>query len=225
MLVFGHPIFPNKKNCCAMPDIKEKIIPPQRQGGKKDIEHTVTAVDDDDARKLFVTARNRLLDVNNWHNISSTVSAKFHLTDANGKEVDRTAEKNDYFKIALPAPGPAAGKGFDWVVIEAIEEKSDTSGPYESIGVRVRPASDPAKKGENVAHFFDSAATSTFLVERDGKTVSACVFGRNEKPNTKDTDNIVDKVRNALVGGGAIAGLSNIQWKSLVTGLIAMKKD
>ena len=208
-----------------MPDIKEKIIPPQKEGGKKDIEHVVTAADDDDARKLFVIARNRLLEVNRWHEISSTVSAKFHLTDANGSEVNRTVEKDDHIKIDVPGPGPAEGKGFDWVVIEAIEEKSDTSGPYESIGIRVRPTSDPTKKGENVAHFFNSDATSTFLVERRGKTVSASVFGRNEKPNTKDTTNVVDKVRNAVIGTGAIMGLSNIQWKSLVIGLIAMEKN
>jgi hypothetical protein len=208
-----------------MPDIKEKIIPSQKDGGKKDIQHSVTAVDDDDARKLFVIAWNRLIDINNWGKISGPMSAKFQLTDHNVKEVNRTAEKNDYFKIDLPGPGPAEGKGFDWVIIEAIEEKSDTSGPYESIGIRVRPASDPTQNGENVAHFFDSDATSTFLVERHDKTVTASVFGRNEKPNTKDTDTVVDKIRNAVVGAGAIAGLSNIQWKSLVTGLIAMEKN
>jgi hypothetical protein len=208
-----------------MPDIKEKIIPSQKDGGKKDIEHSVTAVDNDDARKLFVIARNRLLDVNNWDKVSGALSAKFRLTDNKGFEVDRTAEKDDYFKIALPAPGPAEGKGFDWVKIEAIEEKSDTSGPYESIGIRVRPASDPTQNGENVAHFFDSDATSTFLVERHDKKVTASVFGRNEKPNTKETDKVVDKIRNAVVGAGAIAGLSNVQWKNLITGLIAMQKS
>jgi hypothetical protein len=208
-----------------MPDIKEKIIPSQKDGGKKDIEHSVTAVDNDDARKLFVIARNRLLDVNNWDKVSGVLSAKFHLTDSSGSEVDRTAEQDDYFKIGLPAPGPADGRGFDWVKIEAIEEKSDTSGPYESIGIRVRPASDPTQNGENVAHFFNSDATSTFLVERHEKKVTASVFGRNEKPNTKETDKVVDKIRNAVVGAGAIAGLSNIQWKSLITGLIAMQKS
>lgn len=209
-----------------MSDIKEKIVPPQKEGGKKDIQHTVTAVDDDDARKLFVIARNRLLDINGWDKVCGPVSAKFHLTDADGKDVERTAEKNDFFKIALPAPGPAEGKGFDWVQIEAIEDKSDSTGPYESIGLRVRPSSDPTQKNvENVAHFFDSDATSSFIVERRGKTVTASVLGRNEKPNTSDTDNVVDKIRNAVVGAGAIAGLSNVQWKSLVTGLIAMEKS
>ncbi len=209
-----------------MPDIKEKMVPPQKDGGKKDIQHSVTAADDDDARKLFFIARNRLLDINSWDKLCGPVSAKFHLADANGSDVDRTAEKNDFFRISLPAPGPAEGRGYDWVRIEAIEDKSDSTGPYESIGLRARPSSDPTQKNvENVAHFFDSDATSSFIVERRGRTVTASVLGRNEKPNTDDTTNVVDKIRNTVVGAGAIAGLSNVQWKSLVTGLIAVEKN
>lgn len=203
-----------------MPDIKEKIIPPQREGGKKDFEHKVTAMDLDDARKLFVIARNRLLNVNHWHDVAG-FSAKFHLTDQQGNDVERTAEDGDHFRIALPAPGPNEGDGEDWVMIEQIEDKSDSQGPYESIAFRVRPAQNPKKGGENVAHFFSEEATSTFLVERREKEVLAAVYGRNEKPNTKTT-NVVDKVRNAIVGVTAIAGLSNIQWKNLIHGLIAM---
>ena len=203
-----------------MSDIKEKIVPPQHEGGKKDIEHTVTAIDNDDARKLFVIARNRLLDVNRWHELVGALSAKFILTDANGSEVHRTAEIGDYFKIDVPGPGSSDGKGFDWVFIEAIEDKSDSTGPYESTAMRVRPSVNPTEKGENVAHFFKDSATSSFVVERHEKTVTACVLGRNEVPNT-ETSNLVDKVRNTLVGTTAIAGIANIQWGSLAKGLIA----
>jgi hypothetical protein len=45
------------------------------------------------------------------------------------------------------------------------------------------------------------------------------VHGRNEKPNT-NSDAVADKIRNTLVGLGAIAGFSKIQWKNLVKGLI-----
>jgi hypothetical protein len=205
-----------------MPDIKEKIVPFQHEGVKKDIEHSVTAIDDESARKLFIIARNRLLDINRWHELVGPLSAKFILTDANGKAVHRTAEIGDYFKIDLPAPGPAEGKGFDWVHIEAIEDKSDSAGPYESTGLRVRPSVNPEEKGENVAHFFKEVATSSFVVERKEKTVTASVYGRNESPNTK-TNNIIDKVRNAVVGVTAIAGFSNVQWNGLVKGIIAQE--
>jgi hypothetical protein len=205
-----------------MENVKEKIVPPQVEGGQKNIEYEVTAVDIDDARKLFFIARNRLLDINRWHDLAGALSAKFTLTDGDGTEVNRTAEKGDRLKIRLLAPGPVEGEGSDWVQIEAIEEKSDSTGPYESIALRVRPASNPGK-GENVAHFFNDESTSSFVVERRDKIVKASVFGRNEIPNT-ETKNIADKVRNAIVGATAIAGLSNVQWNNLVKGLIAMRK-
>jgi hypothetical protein len=205
-----------------MADVKEKIVPPQHEGGKKDIEHKVTAIDDDDARKLFFIARNRLLDVNRWHELADGPSARFTLTDAKANDLHRTAEKNDYFKIDLPGPGTIEGEGFDWVFIEEVDDRSDSTGPSERIAMRVRPSEHP-EKGENVAHFFSDHATSTFMVERNGREVTASVLGRNEVPNTA-TNKVIDKVRNAVVGTTAIAGLSNIQWKNLVKGLIAMDK-
>ncbi|MFZ6010974.1 MAG: hypothetical protein ACOYXT_11575 [Bacteroidota bacterium] len=203
-----------------MSDIKEKIIPPQYVGGKKDVEHAQQAADEESARQLFMIARNRLLDINHWNEFSGSISANFSLTDHGGNTVTRTAEKGDYFKIDLPAPGPREGEGYDWVFIEAIEEKSDSAGSYESTAMRVRPAPNPQKKGENVAHFFKDDATSSFVVERRCTLVTAGVHGRNEIPNTATSD-VADKVRNAVVGTTAILGLANIQWNNLAKGLIA----
>jgi hypothetical protein len=197
-------------------------VPPQVEGVKKDIEHTVTTADENDARKLFMIARNRLMDVNHWDRYSGSVTSKFRLTDPQGHEIDRTAEKDDYFRIDLPAPGSAEGKGYDWVRIETIDDNPDPDGPNESIAIRVRPSPNPLEKGENVAHFFKDSATSSFVLERNGKQVTAAVYGRNELPNT-ETSNVIDKVRNAVVGATAIAGLANVQWKNLLKGLIETK--
>jgi hypothetical protein len=198
---------------------KRSIVPSQNEGTQKDIEHIVTAVDENDARKLFMIARNRLVDVNHWHEYSGSMSATFQLTDQYGKEVNRTAEKGDYFKINIPAPGSIEGNGFDWVNIEAIEDVSNPDGDIERIALRVRPASNPKEKGENVAHFFSEDSTSSFIIERLGNQLKAAVYGRNERPNTS-TSNLIDKVRNVIVGVTAILGFSNIQWKNLVKGLI-----
>jgi hypothetical protein len=147
------------------------------------------------------------------------MSATFQLTDQYGKEVNRTAEKGDYFKINIPAPGSVEGHGFDWVNIEAIEDISNPDGDIERVALRVRPASNPREKGENVAHFFSEDSTSSFIIERLGNQLKAAVYGRNETPNTS-TSNLIDKVRNVIVGVTAILGFSNIQWKNLVKGLI-----
>src|SRR5688572_8624505 len=98
---------------------KKAIIPPQQTGAQKDIEHVVKTVDENDGRKLFMIARNRLVSVNHWHEYAAPFTGTFKLTDERGQEVDRTAEMGDYFKIDIPAPGSAAGKGYDWVRIEA----------------------------------------------------------------------------------------------------------
>jgi hypothetical protein len=197
-------------------------VPSQHEGSKKDIDHTVRAADDNDARKLFMIARNRLVDVNHWADISKPVTATFKLTDAQGNVLNRTAEKGDFFRIDLPAPGPNEGEGYDWVRIETIEEQGRPDEEVERIVIQVRPTPAPINDRENVAHFFDERATSSFMVERKGTEVTAAVFGRNEVPNTS-TSNVVDKVRNAMVGTSAILGFSNVQWKNLVKGLIEGK--
>lgn len=193
------------------------IVPPQTEGSKKDIEEKVAAVDENDARKLFAMARERLMSVNAWHTFSGP--AHFQLTDRRGVAVERTAERGDYFKINIHVPGPVKGDGYDWVYIEEIEERSDPDGHDEYIAMRVRPTSNPTKDAGDVAHFFSAESTSSFIVSRSYQDVSAAVYGRNEKPNT-ETDNIVDKVRNTVVATTAILGLSNVEWGSLVKGLL-----
>lgn len=207
-----------------MSDASNKIIPPQHDGGKKDIEHRVEAGEINDARKLFFVARNRLLDVNHWHEYASPISGKFQIVDGEGREVDRTAEMGDYLRIDIPAPDNEEGHGFDWVKIEAIEDESDSTGPNEKIAFRVRPSASPTDPAHHAAHFFNEEATSTFVVERNDREVKAAVYGRNEVPNT-DADNTKDKIRNTLVGLGAMLGASNVQWGNLVKGLIVMKKE
>lgn len=197
-------------------------VPPQEKGTEKDIDHSIEAVDENDARKLFMIARNRLVDVNHWKDFSGAASATFRLTTPEGKELNRTVEKGDLFKIDLPAPGPAEGRGYDWVKVEAVEESGNPNGEKETIAIRVRPTPSPLTPGDNTAHFFNEKATSSFVLERDGKKVTAAVYGRNEMPNT-ETTNLLDKVRNAIVGSTAILGFSNVQWKNLVKGLIETK--
>lgn len=201
-----------------MAKAEEEIVPDQQLGAQKDIIHKVEAVDVNDAQRLFLTARNRLVDVNHWNEYSAL--GRFQLFDSEGNEVFRTAEIGDYFRISIAAPGPVAGDGYDWVRIEAIADHSDVEGYEEYMAMRVRPAGNPLnEKKEDTAHFFSEESTSSFLVKREGTSVTASVFGRNEVPNTS-ASSVIDKVRNQVVAATAIAGLSNIQWRALVTGLL-----
>ena len=195
----------------------ENIVPPQQEGGETNTESVETFDNEQAAKEFYGVVRNRLLNVNAWHDYAGTGTAEFQLTDAAGAEVERTAQKGDYFMIDIPGPGSLTGEGYDWVQIEEVVEEGDEES--DSIAIRVRPASNPRNEKQDVAHFFTDAATSNFIVKRQGTEVSAAVRGRNEKPNTK-AEAVIDKARNTAVATGAITGFSNYQWKSLVTGLL-----
>lgn len=193
-------------------------VPPQEAGGKTDIEAHLEAADRAEAHKIFAEAKKRLLDVNHWSSISRGISASFVLTDCRGTVKKCSPQVGDYLRIDIPGPGTAAGDGFDWVRIEMIEEEPDCLGPKEFVVMRVRPASQPEKK-KSTAHFFEPDATSSFMVKREGRRITAEVHGRNEKSNPQG-ESLADSIRNALVSIGAQAGLSKIQWEKLVKGIL-----
>jgi hypothetical protein len=195
----------------------EKIVPDQQTGGKTDVEESVACNDEQEARDFFRIVKERLQNVNRWHDSAGKLSADFHLTDASGDEVSRLVQEGDYIRIKIPAPGTKAGEGYDWVKVEKIEDKTNDTGDHEAYGMTVRPASHPNNSKEDTAHFFEDKATSSFLVKRTGNEITGAVRGRNEVPNTA-TGLPLDKARNALVGVGAVVGLSNPNWKSVVNG-------
>jgi len=194
----------------------EEVIPEHNGGTQTNTESSVHLSSEAEAKKFFTEAKHRLLNINNWHQYAGRASAEFQLTDHFGKSVTRLPQKGDHFKIDIPGPGTVTGEGHDWVQVEAIEEDD------VSIGIRVRPVSNPTNERKDVAHFFTGDATSTFIVKREGEKIIAGVYGRNEKPNT-NSETLKDKIRNAAIATGAISGFSKLQWKSLVNGLI--KKD
>jgi hypothetical protein len=195
---------------------KENIVPGQYTGKKIDTEIAVECGTEEEAKTLYQAAKEKLLDVNHWHEVAGKALAKFHITDANGQEVNRTVREGDYFKIDIPGPGSKTGEGYDWVRVESVDETE------ESTGVRVRPAPNPTNKDEQVAHFYSEQSTSNFIVTREGKKVTASVYDRNTSTN-EEAGNVADAIRNSTVGAGAITFFSKIQWTALVNGLL--KRD
>lgn len=199
---------------------KEIPLPEKEEGTQKDIEAKEKTATVEEAKQLFETAKNRLLNVNSWDKICGKASAVFKLTDDRGNEVEGEPKVGYHFKIDIPAPGSKAGKGFDWVRVEAIEEDQNKNEDREFLLIRVRPSDNPLTNSNDVAHFFSDKSTSNFLVLREKNVVTAAVLGRNETANTEASTSLLDKLRNAVVGTGAVGGLSNLQWKSLVNGVL-----
>jgi hypothetical protein len=196
----------------------QPLIPAQKEGGKFDVSYSATASTPEEAHAVFMTAADRLLSVNDWKKISGALSSEFSLMDAHGNYVDRKARINDYFKIDIPAPGPLAGEGYDWVHIQAIQDQREPRGHSEIVSILVHPSPAPDQHREDVAHFFDSEASSSFVVSREDRVVTAAVHSRNEKPNVESVS-LADKVRNAVVSAGAFLGFSRLQWQALLRGL------
>jgi len=192
------------------------IIPKQNDGIETNTESSTELTSEQEAKQFFEKVKQRLLNVNRWHQYAGNMTADFQLTDEKGNLVNREPVKGDHFKINIPGPGSKSGEGNDWVQVEAIDEDDG------SVGIRVRPVTNPTNQRKDVAHFFSEDTTSSFMVKREGNKVTAGVYGRNEKPNTQ-TETFADKIRNAAVATGAMSGFSKLQWKSLVNGLV--KKD
>jgi hypothetical protein len=206
---------------CNMPNAFENI-PPQVEGEKTDTIHIVDCPTQEQAHHLFLLAKDRLKDISMWHQFSGFGSARFAITDTQGKELYKMAEKGDIFYINLPAPGPLAGDGKEWVRIEAMDLLEDAKAESEYLTMTVRPVANPRhQNGGSIAHFYSHNATSTFIVERYKNHVSVAVHGRNETPNTNT--NLYDTVRNTIVALAAREGLSFPQWKSLVKGILEYK--
>lgn len=105
--------------------------------------------------------------------------------------------------------------------IEKIEEIKKRESEW--IIIQVRPAPSPLNEKEDVAHFFDSDATSTFIITRENNLVYATIHGRNEKTNNADQP--IDNLRNKVVSKLAAAGFSSIQWKRLCTAFLEQPEN
>jgi len=201
-----------------MEDDTHKLVPEQKGGVQKNIRHDVVLDSIDDAEELFVIAKDRLLNVSQWQQTAASASAEFQLTDKYGNELGRPAHSNDLIRIKIPAPGTDTGDGYDWVHIEAITYDDYPDQEYETFAMRVRPTTNPKTSGDETAHFFSDAATSTFVIERRARHVIALYHGRNEIPNTGP--DLPDTARNVTVSLGAWLLGSDAQWMSLIKGFL-----
>jgi hypothetical protein len=194
------------------------IVPRQEEGVVINAENSVTFDNPEGAKKMFETAKQRLLDVNQWQALAGKLLADFQLTDASGREVNGPVQEGWYFRIDIPGPGSNAGEGYDWARVEAVRGYQE--GEVESLGIRVRPAPNPTGRGGETAHFYAETATSSFIVSREGNRVTAAIYDRNTQPNT-DAQTAGDQMRNVLAGVAGMISFSKLQWRRLAEGLLA----
>jgi len=198
--------------------IGEQFVPGQYTGSQSETIEYRVADDEESARNLFISAKQKLTDINQWHRFCGFLSPAFQLTDSSGLSISRLPIESDYIRINIPGPGTRVGRGFDWVYIERLRHIILDS-KQELFFMQVRPAAYPQSGEKDIAHFFKNSATSSFMIVRELLQVTAAVYGRNEVPNT-ETANSIDNIRNQVVGSSGAIGLSVMQWKSLVSAIL-----
>lgn len=209
-----------------MGDKRTTGVPVQYTGRHSDVEETRTFNTVELARDAFRTGCNRLKDINNWAVFSKGLTAEFALVDGNGAILRRAPAPGDYIRIDLPGPGTSQGDGYDWVQIESVEETGSADSDEQQLIIRVRPSENPystnqqhtATTQEDPAHFFNSKATSTFLLHRLANKITAGVHGRNEE--TSAPESTLDNIRNKMVSSLAALGAARLQWKNLCEGIL-----
>ncbi|MCC8426392.1 hypothetical protein [Mucilaginibacter sp. UR6-11] len=194
-------------------------LPPQITGRQTDFIHEHKYDTLEAAHQAFQAAAGRMLSVNNWHDYAGAGSARFTLCNNQGEALAVMAEEGFFISIDVPGPGPDAGSGVEWVLVEKLASEGGAHTAEEYVLMTVRPVADPRKTNAEIAHFYTDESTSTFIVRRDGMVASAGAHGRNETPNNEGVD-LHDKIRNTAVALMARIGLSGGQWQKLVNGLI-----
>ena len=198
-----------------------EIIPAQHTGVSASSKSRIKCRNGNQAQEAYRVAATRLLNVNHWHDYAGIATAAFRLTDREGNPLNREVAKGDYIRINIPGPGNPEGNGDDWVQVLQVGNKNQDHLQLTYLTVRV--SDNPLDAKTATAHFFDQAATSTFVVYRENLTITAAVYGRNERVNRK-TGNWFTRLRNWLIYMGAQLVFSNLQWKSLTRGLLRQEQ-
>ncbi|MBE8715151.1 hypothetical protein [Sphingobacterium hungaricum] len=192
-------------------------IPKQIEGNQVDCRESIQLPSLYEAEQFYRETRSRLLDVNNWHRITKSPSAKFCIIDELETKHYRQVRINDFIRIDIPGPGLPSAGGFDWVQVEQIDEEKKTD--WQRITLTLRPCADPTNDNPDTAHFYKKISTSTLVVEQKATDINLHFAGRNEVIN-KDNEQFSDNFRNFLIGLFAKMGISFPQWKALIQGLI-----
>ena len=200
----------------------EKLVPAQLRGKGTELFTEKQMTDEESAVQLFHKAVDRMLHPQYWKDIAST-GAIFIPCDHSGIALNRELKERDLIRINIPGPGPAAGDGYDWVKVAKLSLGNKAKGTDMEAALQLLTVPSPGDDGK-ASHFFKTGATSSFIITLRDNTVHAAYFGRNEELNNR-TGKLLDDIRNTLVGAGALAGLSELQWQSLLDGFLGSEHE
>ncbi|GAB3432523.1 hypothetical protein [Niabella aquatica] len=198
-------------------------VPKHTKGGYHDTESCKCFEHEERVLEEFDLLKQRFFNINHWKEYAGKGSAAFCMYNVEGKPADRAPVQGDYIRIDIPAPGNIEAKGYDWVQIKKISNAFPKKTEKENLLIECAPSIDPTGSDPiNIAHFYNEAATSTFMISRSEKCIYAGIYGRNEQPNFKRAS-LPDKLRNSIIAVGGIIGFSKMEWKPLTEGLLSFQ--
>ena len=170
----------------------------------------------------YESVKEKLFNINNWHQLAGKEKALFFHTDKKGTIVDRCPKVGDHIKIKLPGIQNIFKDIFDWVQIIQIENITAIK-DLRLLKMTLRPTKDPQTSELKTAHFLDNDATNTILLAMDKQHIQISIHGRNEKVNTFPFPYILKNIRNQIIAKTGFIGLNSIQWQCFVEGLLDKK--
>lgn len=176
------------------------LVPQNTEGVATDITHSMPAETTEDAEDLFVDAKDRLLDVNNWAKYGNLSRVHFRLADHNGHPVSRHMRRTDHIVIHIDGSDNAAD--VDWFTIDALEYDDYPDQNAETFAIRLSPTQQTGTGASTAGNA--GTDTSTIVVERQGVSLIATYHGRN---------NITDE-------SDVWHGLEVNEWQQLMNGLL-----
>lgn len=177
-------------------------------------EHTYP--DEQTAKQEFENAKLKLFNINLWSHLEG-IDSTFVLYDERGRRTNAEMPKVGYYiKIVLPV-----SKIENWVKVTDITTKEKMA---EFV---VHPSEKPAERTDEekvIEHFFIKEASSTFRVERQGKTLIGYEIGKNEGINNRGEEAGDRALINTLIAEGGWAGVQELQWDKLIYFFVCPKE-
>ncbi|QMW01577.1 hypothetical protein [Spirosoma foliorum] len=173
------------------------------------VSHT-TLPDERAADEAFARSVTKLLNVNGWSALSS-IAADFALYSSAGKaKPEGPVDVGDFIQIVLPGPTPE-----NWVRV--IHKSLDS----KRAEFTVQPSPDPmANNPDQIEHFFNDQARSTFRVELKDSTVRAFQIGQQEGINNQQPQAGDRALINTLIAETGWLFYQKIQWQLLTDYLV-----
>lgn len=144
------------------------------------MECSITIPDIDDARDMFLLAKDRLLDINDWNALFENNHFKIQLTNSRGERLHRDARINDL--IHIYASSHSGINSDSWVRIQQIQYDFFPDIRCESVSILLSTSNSPS--GEGIES--EQIAFETILIKRERSVITAHCNGGNELPLKAD---------------------------------------